>query len=196
MDSEKELTELYIAAQAGDKQSEELFFEKIMERIDRFVRYKVHVTHNDSEAQKKLEDLASAIVVEVLKVYNAKKIPLDGLPPYVITIAYRKINSFFRRGYWVRGHFIALSPSHEIAPDPLTLSLKQDANELQELVDKSLLELPDECKNVFIALMNGRYKEYVREQKKAGATRNQIDMRTYHCRQKLGKLLDKEGYER
>lgn len=193
MESPQQLRELYTNAKAGNKLAESLFFEIISERIVKFVRCKIRVASTDFESQNKLQDLVSDITLGAFKAFQRKMLSFDKYLCYLAGIEDKQIKGYFRRFYVERDRYEKLHDGSDAIEDHMA-SHQHNCYEELDAVKNMILQLPEKCQELFGALIADRLKEYVRERTKAGETRNEIDMRAFHCRKKLSILVQNEGH--
>ncbi len=191
MEFEQGIQELITRAQAGDKLAENELFAKLHARFLGVVRHKIWNPKRDSKAmQQDVEDVVSEIIQALCNVLRKDPMPKEHFMATAHAIAHNKIVDYIRRKELAK-------KSQPLAMD-FPLPEEEQPNgayakcEAKEIILRVLPKLQQRDKEILSAFLEDRIKEYIKEQCRA-MSRNRVDTHIHRFRQRLAKLLQKEG---
>ena len=184
--------DLLAKAYQGDKSSELKLFEKINARIANLLRYRlVKGREAHRELEEDVKDIVQDIMIEIVKQFREKRLPLDYLPQWLYTITNRRTMDYFRKKY-------KQPTSLENIPIPLMDSEQVqevfESKELHNIVSRALARLGNKCKEIIQALLNEKKNEYIKKQAQQKKM-NTIYSDIHRCRQNFVDMLKLEGYD-
>lgn len=193
MNSEHGISELVEKAQTGDTRAENALFTKLRARFSVLVRHRIWNPKKDSKSMTQdVEDVVSEIMEAIYDRLRKGLIPQEHFMATAHAIAHNKIVDYIRKKVKDK-KFQSLEteipfPEKE-QPNGIAINL-----EIKEIILRVLPKLSQRDKEILLAFLKDRIKEYIKEQSRI-MSRNRVDTHIHRFRRRFARLLRKEGLE-